>query len=361
MRWKRLAGVVAMAAGALAMGALFGRPGTGHAAGGTPPNNTATPTISGVPQEGQTLTAHHGTWDGSPTSYTYAWGRCDANGDNCSPIAGAVSSDYTLVAADVGQTLRVTVIATNGTGDSAPSTSAPTAVVSSASAPKNTAPPTISGSLQVGSTLTATNGTWTNNVTGYAYAWQRCDKNGNSCATISGATSTTYKLTQADVGTTLRVIVTATNGAGSTSATSVPTKLLPLPAVTGCPSGTGTIQIADLKPPARLSIDQQTVTPSPVTRSASAITLRFRVTACGGRPVQGANVFGVSIPYNQFKGQYGATGPTGTVTLTEPRQTAFPATRQQRLLAVLLRASKPGESVVGGISTRVIVSFPVAH
>lgn len=359
MRGKNLAGAAAMAAGALVIGALFGQPGSGQAAG-TPPKNTGTPTISGTPQEGETLTTSKGTWSGSPTSYKYAWNRCDKNGNKCTAIAGATSNTYKLGGADVGHTLRSTVTATNADGSTS-ATSVPTAVVSSAQAPKNTAPPTISGSIAVGSTLTATSGTWSGNVTKYAYAWERCDKNGNSCATISGAKKSTYALTQADVGTTLRVAVTASNGAGSTTATSVPTKVVPGPVLNGCPSGTGTIQVTDLAPPARLKIDKQSITPAVVKRSTGTITLHFRVTACGGRPVQGASVFGVSIPYNQFKGKSGTTGAKGTVTMTEPRQTGFPATRHQRLLVVLLRASKPGESVVAGVSTRRVVSFPVAH
>ena len=46
--------------------------------------------------------------------------------------------------------------------------------------PENTDPPTISGTAQDGQRLTADRGTWTNNPTGYEYAWLRCDKNGGS-------------------------------------------------------------------------------------------------------------------------------------------------------------------------------------
>lgn len=359
MRWKNLAAAVAVALGALVVGALFGRPGNGRAAGGTPPTNTGTPTISGTAQQNETLTTSDGTWTGSPTSYTYAWSRCNANGDQCAAIAGATAQTYKLGATDVGHTLRATVTAKNG-GGSADATSVPTAVVSSAAAPKNTAPPTISGTVQVGSTLTVAKGTWSGFTTGYAYAWKRCDRNGNSCSTISGAASATYVLTQADAGTTLRASVTASNAAGSTTATSVPTALVPTPVTTGCPSGTGTIQIADVAPPARLAIDRQSITPSLVTRSAGTIQLHFRVTACG-RPVQGASVFATPIPYNQFRATTGTTGADGTVTLAEPREPGFPAARRQELLAVLVRAAKPGEPILGGVTSRRTVSFPVAR
>ena len=359
MRWKSPAGVVALAAGALVIGALFGQAGSGRAAGTTAVTNTGTPTISGTAQEGETLTADNGTWSGNPTTYAQAWSRCDKNGNKCSTIEEATSSTYTLDTPDVGHTLRVTVTATNADNESGSATSVPTAVVSSAKAPQNTAPPTVSGTTEVGSALTTSNGTWSNSPTKYTYAWERCDEHGNKCSTISGAVSATYTLTTADVGTTLRAAVTASNGTGSTTATSVPTAIVP-PVVEGCPAGKGTIQIVDLTPPARLAIGDQSINPSPVKRSATSIALHFRVTACGGRPVQGASVFAVSIPYNQFKGTTGTTGADGTVTLTEPEQ-KFPVARRQELLVVLVRATKPGETLVAGVSTRRVVSFPVAH
>jgi hypothetical protein len=52
----------------------------------------------------------------------------------------------------------------------------------------------------------------------YAYQWRRCDVTGASCTTISGATAKTYTPVAGDVGSTLRVSVTATNGAGASSA-----------------------------------------------------------------------------------------------------------------------------------------------
>ncbi|HUJ55288.1 MAG TPA: hypothetical protein VLW49_04800 [Gaiellaceae bacterium] len=360
MRWKNLATAVALAVGALVLGAVFGRPGSGQAAGtSTAPGNTSTPTISGTPQENETLTASDGTWSGSPTSYTYAWSRCDANGDSCAAISGATAKTYTATSDDIGHTLRVTVTATNADGSTS-ATSAPTAVVSSAAAPKSTALPAITGTAQVGSTLTAGKGTWSGTVTGYTYAWKRCDSQGNSCSTIDGATSATYKLTQADAGTTIRTAVTATNSAGSTTATSAQTAMVPTPVTTGCPSGTGAIPIADVAQPARLAIDQQSITPARLTRSTHTIQLHFRVTACN-RPVQGASVFAASIPYNQFEGTSGTTSSNGTVTLTERREAGFPADRHQELLAVLVRASKPGQPILGGISTRRTVSFPVTR
>jgi hypothetical protein len=85
--------------------------------------------------------------------------------------------------------------------------------------PRDTAPPTVSGTPEVGQTLTAAPGTWSNAPTAFAYSWQRCDSAGANC-TDTGSTGLTYTVTAADTGTTLRVEVTATNAFGPTRATS---------------------------------------------------------------------------------------------------------------------------------------------
>ncbi len=73
---------------------------TGFSQAASPPVNQSLPTISGTAQVGQTLTADVGTWNGaSPITYTYAWRRCDTNGNSCSTISGANRED---VRAQVG-------------------------------------------------------------------------------------------------------------------------------------------------------------------------------------------------------------------------------------------------------------------
>ncbi|MCW2961023.1 MAG: hypothetical protein JWM90_1410 [Thermoleophilia bacterium] len=89
-------------------------------------------------------------------------------------------------------------------------------------APTSTTLPTISGSMTVGSMLTSTDGSWANGVDSYAYQWRRCDTAGLGCVDI-GTNAPTYTLVSADVDATIRMVVTATNVAGSTSATSIPT------------------------------------------------------------------------------------------------------------------------------------------
>jgi hypothetical protein len=234
-----------------------------------------------------------------------------------------------------------------------------------ASPPVNTSAPTISGTTTVGQTLTADVGKW-NGATPitYTYAWRRCDTNGNSCSTISGSNSKTYVLKSVDAGNTLRVRVTAKNTDGSNSATSVPTGVVgtPPPATSnGCPtSGSGTLDVKDVTLPARLNIDGQQASPSVIGGSVSDVTLKFHVSACGGRPVQGALVYATAVPYEQFGVPAEvATGADGWATLTFHRASHFPASSRQQLLAVFARARKTGDPLLGGISTRRLVSFPV--
>jgi hypothetical protein len=230
-------------------------------------------------------------------------------------------------------------------------------------APVNTAPPTISGTAQQSQTLTASNGTWTGTGTiTYRYQWLRCNRAGNGCNDISGATDRTYTLRGADVGSTIRVRVTATNSDGSTAATSAPTAVVTSsgPSATGCPTGTGPVSVTALAPPARLTIDGQNVAPSPVGRSAQTLTARFHVSACGGRAVQGALVYVTAVPYNQFSiPAEQATGADGWAQLLLNRLGGYPATPRQRLLVMFVRARKNGENLLGGVSTRRLVSFPV--
>lgn len=188
-----------------------------------PPVNTGAPTISGTPQDGQTLAAASGGWSGAtPISFAYQWERCNLAGASCVAVAGASSASDVLGAADVGATLRVRVTATNSAG-SADAVSAPTSVVV-ALAPSNTAAPSITGTAREGQTLTASPGLWSGTTPmGFAYQWRSCDSSGSSCVDIALANSTTYTLTPADDGTTIVLRITASNAAGSVAADSQPT------------------------------------------------------------------------------------------------------------------------------------------
>ena len=234
----------------------------------------------------------------------------------------------------------------------------------STAAPTNQTLPTIAGTPEVGSTLTASSGSWngTTPIT-YSYQFRRCGQNGGSCSGISGANKSTYNLKSADRGSTIRVRVTAKNSDGSAQVESAQTAVVTAPAApapTGCPAGSGTADVASVSPPARLLIDGQQASPSTVTRSTSDLVLRFHVSACGGRPIQGALVYATAVPFEQFNvPPEAATGSDGWGTLTFHKASRFPASSVQQLLTVFVRARKATDPLVAGISTRLLVSFPV--
>ena len=77
-----------------------------------PPAATSPPSILGTGEEGQTLNAADGTWEGTqPLEFSHQWQRCDAAGESCVDIAGATATSYTLAAADLGATVRLSVTA----------------------------------------------------------------------------------------------------------------------------------------------------------------------------------------------------------------------------------------------------------
>ena len=291
----------------------------------------AAPVTTGLMQYGAIAGASTGLWSGVPTSFNYQWYRCDNTGSNCSPITGATSQSYAVLAtADIGATLAVAVTASNSLGSASRQSAAsnlvagassPFAITSTISdgatlvgsvqwratpaqavnfvqffvdgvlrqtqasspyiynagttglfdsttlsdgthvlgiealstdnrtyafsgvsvtvanggAPNLTALPVISGSAVQGQTLSASNGSWTNNPTSYTYQWSTCDVNGANCSPVSGATTNSLALIPADVGSTIRISVTASNSSGSGTATSLQTAVVagPLSITTG--------------------------------------------------------------------------------------------------------------------------------
>ena len=123
------------------------------------PNSPATgaPTITGAAQVGETLTADtSGIADAdglTSVSYSYQWIRNDGSSD--SDIQNATGSSYTLVAADEGKTIKVRVSFTDDAGHGETLTSAATAAVDAAPNSPATGAPTITGTAQVGETLSA--------------------------------------------------------------------------------------------------------------------------------------------------------------------------------------------------------------
>ena len=189
------------------------------------PNTPATgaPTITGTATVGQTLTA--GTTaimdaDGLTTVqaiglYKFQWIRVAT--DNSETNIASATVTYTLVAADQGTTIKVTVSFTDDASNAETLTSAATAPVAAAPNTPATGAPTITGTATVGQTLTAVttaimdaNGLTTPS---YTYQWIRVD---GTEADIAAANSSTYILVAADLGTTLKVRVTFADDLGHT-------------------------------------------------------------------------------------------------------------------------------------------------
>jgi hypothetical protein len=326
------------------------------------PANGSRPTISGTPQEGNTLTGNRGAWQNNPTDFDYSWLRCNQNGDGCDGI-NAHGTTYRLTGADVGHTLRFRATAKNAAG-STTATSVPTAVIRTSARPSISSPPTVSGVPQEGKTLSGNRGNWAR-VDDFDYAWLRCDRNGGSCAAISGARSTSYTPVSADVGNTLRFQVTAKNSAGTRTATSVPTAAIrkaaapaPPPPSNGCPAGNPK-QVSAMSLPTKLIIDRFEASPRVLTRRTTTFQLRVHVTSTCGGDVQGALVYGTGTPFNQFTIEEQPTDSTGWASLTFQRLSNFPVNNKQGILAMFLRARKSGENVLGGITGYRLVSIRV--
>jgi hypothetical protein len=111
-------------------------------------------------------------------------------------------------------------------------------------APSSTVAPAITGTATDGSTLTASTGTWAGTSPfNFAYQWRRC-ASGGTCTNIAGATQATYIVTSADIGSTIVAQVTASNSAGSASASSPATAVVAAaaPQNTALPAISGTAQ-----------------------------------------------------------------------------------------------------------------------
>ena len=212
---------------------------------------TGLPTISGTAQVGETLTADISgiaDEDGlTSVSYSYQWIRSDGNTDT--DIAGETASTYTLVSADVGKAIKVKVSFTDDANNAETRTSAATAAV--AEAPNRTATglPTISGTVQVGQTLTAdTSGIadedGLTNVS-FSYQWIRSDRTTDT--DIAGERDSIYTPSGSDVGKTIKVKVSFTDDASNletlTSAATAMVAAKPNTAPTGLPTISGTAQV----------------------------------------------------------------------------------------------------------------------
>src|SRR4029077_10860155 len=146
-------------------------------------------------------------------------------GEACLDVPGATGLTYLTGSDDVGSTLRVVVTATDELGSGLASSPATDVIAAAAATDASPPPPsvlsvpTITGAATAGETLTADDGVWSG-IVDLTRQWQRCNGDSDVCLDIPGATEQTYAARPDDVGFGLRVVVTATDGAGSGAAAS---------------------------------------------------------------------------------------------------------------------------------------------
>src|SRR5262249_24239168 len=124
------------------------------------PINTDAPSYDGVLLIGGQVTADPGAWSGSPSDFSYQWFSCDPIPVACPNIPGATSADYTIQPTDAGNFIGVEVVASNASGDSAPSDSLVAGAVEEVT-PVAESKPTLDGPPLVGGTLSTDRATWT--------------------------------------------------------------------------------------------------------------------------------------------------------------------------------------------------------
>jgi hypothetical protein len=201
-------------------------------------------------------------------------GTPDQNGGACSPVGVSGTSLMfdatqpckrseaidlpldTTVLSDGTHTLKVTVT------DAAQNSSVVyDGAISTQNAPLSTTPPSIGEAApQAGETVTGQPGTWAGPThagpISYAYRWQSCDPAGASCRSIPGAQGVGYTASAADVGHSLRLLVSASNADGASTLASAPSGVvtgiasLGGPAVAevlGAPNGRGASQQAQVR------------------------------------------------------------------------------------------------------------------
>jgi surface antigen len=196
-----------------------------------PPADITLPQVTGNTKVGETITCTPGSWSGAPTLYAYQWLRDDT------AILGATGAAYKVQVADEGHAISCQVTAANSAG-SRTATSTGGVVPS---LPARTGAPEVSGTAEVGETLICSSGSWAGSpILGYSYQWLR------DGTTIIDATENTYKVQTVDEGHVITCEVTATNAAGSTSATSAGRSVPSLPVNVSAPQISGTALVGEL-------------------------------------------------------------------------------------------------------------------
>ena len=221
-------------------------------------------------QVGDHLSVSTGAWSdcaGSPPcTYTYTW-QWSSNGSSFTPIAGATASAYIVKTTDVGLYLQASVQAHNAGGN------ATGAVSSSNYSDKvpafNTTPPSFTGNVQVGQTLTASVGAWTGASNLYSYTWESSSDQISWGSASGSNTSSTYVVQAGDLGKYLLVSVQAQNAGGSLAVSSSPSVAAVVPLA---PVNSGPPTIADASTLSQIQVgDHLTANPGTWSDCSSCI------------------------------------------------------------------------------------------
>ena len=205
-----------------------------------PPVLLSSPRLTGTAVEGEILNVVAGSWEtgeNKPTSTEYKWYECTKHnivngvvtGVNCGLVASG-GSTFALNAASVGRWVEVKERAINPAGWELAESSA--AGIASQAPPGTTAPPTITGTVEVNQTLTEHEGAWTNPIapTIPTWIWKVCEQTGGNCQPIPNAVSQTFVVEVADAEHKLEVVEKDANGFGASEKESAETVEVPTPA-----------------------------------------------------------------------------------------------------------------------------------
>ena len=299
------------------------------------PNTPATgePDITGTAQVGEVLTvdtSNIADQDGlDDVSYSYQWIRSDGGTDT--DLVGETASTYTLVSTDEGKTIKVRVTFTDAANNEETLISAATVEVAAKPNSPATGAPTISGTAQVGETLTAeatsiADEDGLDNVS-YSYQWIADGTD------IDGATGSTYELSNSQEGKTIQVRVSFTDDANNEetliSAATVEVAAKPNSPATGAPTISGTVQVGETLTADTANIADQD--------GLTNVSYRYQWLA-GGTDIDGAT----GSSHTLTASQQGQTIQVG-VTFTDDRNNAEARTSD----ATAAVAAKPNTPATG--------------
>lgn len=244
------------------------------------PTNSIAPAITGTNSVGQTLTSSTGTWNGTPTSYSYQWRKADTSSGTYTNISGAISSTYVLASDDVTKFLKVGVIATNAGGSSSETLSSATTAVSAVapSAPVINSISAGDGQLSINFTAASNGGSA---ITNYKYSID-----GSTYTAFSPSVTTTpLVITGLTNSTSYPVTIKAVNAINDSSASNS----ISATPVVATPSDTGG------------SSSSTSPTPTPTPTPSTSTTVKPRVERINTNPLN-IPVPGLEINRNLIPG-----------------------------------------------------------